>query len=226
MGHIMSSSRHTSIYIRRVRLQAKLLPTRLSNTSLIVASLCLPSIPVQAAQLCLDETTMVRVTAEQENLCNGNVVDQRTGLMWAACDAGLAGNGCETGSVELKNWQQALQYVESLNVSGGLNGFSDWRLPSIKELNALTEPACINPSYSLQAFTDQTDFTPEKRWWTATPAMLTSEQLEEGVTTSADGFSWALDSASGAIAAAPRTDALRVRLVRTTYSYDAESSCR
>ncbi|MGP0628191.1 DUF1566 domain-containing protein [Nitrospina sp. 32_T5] len=60
---------------------------------------------------------------------NGTVLDTQTGLMWQAKDS----------YHELKegmNWYDALEYVNKKN-AGKFAGYSDWRLPTMDELNAL-----------------------------------------------------------------------------------------
>jgi hypothetical protein len=59
---------------------------------------------------------------------SGNcVTDNLTGLMWSR-DGSLAGT---------RNWQGALDWVDSLNSGGGLCGYTDWRLPNRRELKSL-----------------------------------------------------------------------------------------
>jgi len=55
---------------------------------------------------------------------DGTVSDSATGLMWAQNDSG-----------EGLNWGDALAYCEHLNLAG----YSDWRLPTIKELNSIVD---------------------------------------------------------------------------------------
>jgi hypothetical protein len=55
---------------------------------------------------------------------DGTVTDKSTGLMWAQDD-----------SVEIMNWLDALDYAKKSELSG----YSDWRLPSSKELQSLVD---------------------------------------------------------------------------------------
>jgi hypothetical protein len=64
---------------------------------------------------------------------NGTVTDTTTGLMWQKETA----PGTYT-------WQQALEYAESLIFP--LNGYSDWRLPNINELQTLLDHSNFNPA--------------------------------------------------------------------------------
>jgi hypothetical protein len=56
------------------------------------------------------------------------VNDNLTGLMWAK-NANLPNSS--------KTWQEALDYVASINSGSGLCGYKDWRLPNINELVSL-----------------------------------------------------------------------------------------
>ena len=53
---------------------------------------------------------------------NGTVLDSMSGLLWQQVDDGVA-----------RTWQSALDYCEQL----ALAGYTDWRLPDIKELESL-----------------------------------------------------------------------------------------
>jgi hypothetical protein len=63
------------------------------------------------------------------------VTDNLTGLMWAK-NANLP-NGT-------KMWQQALDYVASMNSGAGLCGYHDWRLPNVNELESLVNAEQAN----------------------------------------------------------------------------------
>jgi hypothetical protein len=65
------------------------------------------------------------------------VTDNLTGLMWAK-NANLP-NGKKT-------WQQALDYVASMNSGNGLCGYHDWRLPNVNELESLVNTGEANTS--------------------------------------------------------------------------------
>jgi hypothetical protein len=56
------------------------------------------------------------------------VSDNLTGLMWSR-------NANRPGGA--RTWQQALDYVASVNSGSGLCGYFDWRLPNVNELESL-----------------------------------------------------------------------------------------
>ena len=55
---------------------------------------------------------------------DGTITDKATGLMWMQNDSG-----------EGMNWEEALEYAESKEFAG----YSDWRLPNIKELQSIVD---------------------------------------------------------------------------------------
>jgi Protein of unknown function (DUF1566)/Putative binding domain, N-terminal/Viral BACON domain len=68
---------------------------------------------------------------------DGTVTDTSTGLMWQQ----QAGSSTQT-------WEQALAYCEGLN----LGGHTDWRLPSVKELQSLVDYSQYNPAINTTYF--------------------------------------------------------------------------
>lgn len=80
---------------------------------------------------------------------NGTITDSATGLMWMQNDNG-------TGIL----WEDALSYAENFNFTG----YSDWRLPDIKELQSIidysrspstTNSAAINPLFNCTQITNE-----------------------------------------------------------------------
>jgi pimeloyl-ACP methyl ester carboxylesterase len=67
---------------------------------------------------------------------NGTVTDNRTGLMW------------QQGEPGSMTWGNALSYCEGLS----LGGYSDWRLPNIKELESLTDDTRYSPAIDTSFF--------------------------------------------------------------------------
>ena len=106
-----------------------------------------------AVQSC-DTSTITETAPESRFIDNADstVTDTASGLMWKQCNEGQSGSGCSTGTAAQYSWQGALQAAESLNSGTGFAGFSDWRLPNIKELSSLVEVACSNPAVNLAVF--------------------------------------------------------------------------
>jgi hypothetical protein len=68
---------------------------------------------------------------------DGTVVHQTTGLTWQQEDDDT-----------VRNWEQALNNCESKT----LGGYSDWRLPNIKELNTVVNYSRVYPSINSTVF--------------------------------------------------------------------------
>ena len=106
---------------------------------------------------------------------DGTVTDSDTGLMWAQVPGPAV------------NWTSALTYAENLTLAG----FSDWRLPNIKELQSLTDYtlATATTAASAVAPVNRVLFpaatTPATAYWSSTvlrgtgAAAPTSAWLEE-----------------------------------------------
>jgi hypothetical protein len=126
---------------------------------------------------------------------NGTVTDSRTGLMWDRCARGLSGTGCTTGAASNFFWQDALNAAAT---TGSYNGFSDWRLPNIKELHSLVEECRISPSINEFTFPN----TSNSFFWSGSP-------FAGGA-----NLAWAVDFNYGLAENGGRSRAFVVRLVR------------
>ncbi len=79
----------------------------------------------------------------------GVTIDKQTGLMWMRCTLGQTWNGASCqGGAALYTWQQALAAAESSEFAG----FTDWRLPNVKELVSIIEQACYEPQINTAIF--------------------------------------------------------------------------
>jgi hypothetical protein len=56
------------------------------------------------------------------------VTDNQTGLMWV--------RNPDTGT---RTWEDAIAYCEALSGGDGRGGFTDWRLPNLRELHSLID---------------------------------------------------------------------------------------
>ncbi len=99
------------------------------------------------------------------NFQDGIVVDHATGLMWTLNDSG-----------EAMNWQEALAWVQQCNAEEYL-GYSDWRLPNVKELESLvdytrapdvTDSPAIDPIFNVTAITNEGGVTDYPYFWSST----------------------------------------------------------
>ncbi|MBF0243155.1 MAG: DUF1566 domain-containing protein, partial [Desulfamplus sp.] len=70
---------------------------------------------------------------------NGTVTDSATGLMW---QQDTSGNSI--------TWKDALLYCQNLNLAG----YSDWRLPTIKELRTIVDYSRPAPAIDINYFSD------------------------------------------------------------------------
>ena len=106
-----------------------------------------------AAQICQPESIPASTPDSQlQDNGDGTITDRKTGLMWKQCSEGQSGADCASGRAETFTWQQALQQAQAVNSSGGFAGFSDWRVPNIKELSSLVEHQCAEPAINLTRF--------------------------------------------------------------------------
>jgi hypothetical protein len=77
------------------------------------------------------------------------VLDRATGLTWQRAVA-----------PSTYTWATAKTYCESLTLAG----YSDWRLPSVRELSTLVDPRTSQPAIERTIFPS----TPADKFWTAT----------------------------------------------------------
>lgn len=89
---------------------------------------------------------------------DGTITDRATGLMWMKKDSGFIKAG-QNKDGKL-NWEQALVWAENLEFAG----YSDWRLPDIKELQSIvdysrspdtTKSPAINPIFEISLIKDE-----------------------------------------------------------------------
>ncbi len=86
------------------------------------------------------------------------VQDNVTGLAWEVKTAANAGN--------TYTWEQANTYAENLNNGGGLCGYSDWRMPTRRELLSIIDHGRSLPAVDRRFFTN-TPTSGSSRHWTA-----------------------------------------------------------
>jgi hypothetical protein len=98
---------------------------------------------------------------------SGTVLDNETGLMWQ--------HPYLDGS---RTWRNALVYCEELSVGG----YSDWRLPSIKELQTLVDEEVYSPAIDTAVFVGTTgDWFWSSSPYTYTTTSAWAEEFADGV---------------------------------------------
>jgi len=118
-----------------------------------------------AVAACVASITASTPTSQFTDHGNGTVTDNKTGLMWKQCSEGLSGVNCATGAVAIYTWQGALQAAQTLNAGVGFAGFTDWRVPNIKELDSIVEEQCTLPAINSVIF----PATANTWYWSASP---------------------------------------------------------
>jgi len=93
---------------------------------------------------------------------DGTVTDNVTGLMWPKDSTGL---GCWNG--QTATWTEAIDYCEVLDFAG----YTDWRLPNIRELASLINYGRVGPAIDTAVFTNTDSGA---YYWTSTPCDSTS----------------------------------------------------
>lgn len=127
---------------------------------------------------------------------DGTTNDLNNRLMWAKCPDGQSGNNCEIGTAANYTWSQALTAARNFR----LGGYSDWRLPNIKELQSLVTYDTANPSIDDNLF----PATPSQNFWSASTSTY--------ITTY--GYSWYSNFDDGKIFYLPRNSVGVIRAVR------------
>lgn len=172
---------------RAVRGAVTILACVLSTAAL--AQNCISSIP--------DETP----TSRFQSNADGTATDTQTGLMWMRCALGQSWNAQSSscnGTASTMTWQAALQAVQTLDQGSGFAGYTDWRLPNLRELMSIDRYHCTDPTINLSVFPG----TPSDVFWSSSPL--------EGIT----GDMWAIDFSVGQAEYDILTNPHYVRLVR------------
>ena len=149
------------------------------------------------AQTCRTETEVPSTTPAGRFLVHGNgtVTDTATGLIWAQCAEGLSGSACTEGTAAIFTWADALIRARDSTHAG----YTDWRLPNVKELSSIVEERCYAPAINLAVFPN----TPSSDFWSASPYGYSS-----------DG-AWNVDFSYGIAYGGSHSGYSHVRLVRS-----------
>lgn len=143
---------------------------------------------------CDDNAKHSTPSADFEFLAHGATVRHtKTGLEWQRCPAGMeftpgkaadhAQDAC-TGTAGIYTLERARQYLAKVNAGAGLDGKSDWRLPTMDELASIVEDACMAPAINTTVFPD----TPVTWFWASAPKPLPAGGNALGIGFGAGGY--------------------------------------
>jgi len=123
------------------------------------------SVGVAAEQFCYSSVPETAAEDQFKKIDGGIAWHTVTNLMWMRCAIGQTWDGSDClGEAQTYTWKEALQ----LSVGYEFLGSKNWRLPNLKELNSITEQACVRPSVDENVFSN----TPSDDFWTSTPSGL------------------------------------------------------
>ena len=117
---------------------------------------------------------------------DGTITDTSTGLTW------------QKASYSGKTWEQALAYCEGLS----LGGYTDWRLPTVKELQSLADYSRYGPAINTTYFPDTAASWGASLYWSSTTGVYDT------------GDAWPVHFVNGGIRGTSKNDAGYVRAVR------------
>lgn len=127
---------------------------------------------------------------------DGTVTDRQTGLMWKQCLEGQRSNSCQ-GQASFMSWDAANYTAKQLSHSH-FAGHSDWRLPTVQELESIVEKQCQTPAINLRIF----PHSPSQGVWSASEANYNA---------------WSIDFGPGRAFPAFKAGGKYVRLVRNVH---------
>ncbi|MBB1073121.1 DUF1566 domain-containing protein [Rhodoferax sp. 4810] len=145
---------------------------------------------------------LVRGDSSNDNLIDhgdGTVTQTNSGLMWAKCSEGQTSAIC-LGTATSMSWNTALAAAQRST----LGGHTDWRVPSIKELQSLVATHYSAPAIDAAYFPN----TPGAFFWTSSPYTFYSNRA------------WLVQFETGYPTSLFRDSVNYVRLVRNSQSFE------
>lgn len=131
----------------------------------------------------------IESTTRTENFLDnldGTLTDLRFGLAWQKCSYGQtwdkSDGRCKGEQKTFPTWSDAIASQDAINAEKA-NGHSDWRLPSIKELQSIVERRCRQPAINDAIFNG----TAVGVYWSNTPDPTINPQLGGRIIDFTDG---------------------------------------
>ena len=131
---------------------------------------------------------------------DGTVTDKATGLMWMKVDSDkLKAGKNKDGKM---NWQEALDWAENLEYAG----YSDWRLPNVKELQSIvdytrspatTNSAAIDPVFQTTSFIAEGGEKDYPNYWSGTTHASLSRASTAAYVAFGRSFGWMRNRRTG-----------------------------
>lgn len=152
---------------------------------IVMMTLALNALSVSAYEC---KTSIEPTTPEEHFLSNkdGTVTDLRYSLQWQICTFGQvydpADGSCKGEQKQFPTWSEAILSQDQIN-GDKAQGYSDWRLPSIKELQSIVERKCRNPAINTKVFIG----TSNGVYWSNTPDNSVNIALKGRVIDFSDG---------------------------------------
>lgn len=115
---------------------------------------------------CLGALALAPVRAEWIGRADGTVFDTDTGLIWMRCAVGQSWTGTTcSGAATHHTWAQAVA------LSSNHAGYTDWRLPNIRELQSIINYWNASPAVDSGAF----PATPSMPFWSSTTSQWSTD---------------------------------------------------
>ena len=149
------------------------------------------SVSFDTVGILMDDVSTAAVSYKDNG--DGTVTDTSTDLMWQ-----------QVSSSSNKTWERALAYCEGLS----LGDYTDWRLPTIKELQSLVDYSRLSPAINTTYFSN----TAASQYWSSTTNVGNDYTVWWGP--SGTNFAWYVYFDDGYVGHGNKSTAGYVRAVR------------